>query len=135
MKRFWVIAIGKEQYWLQMVQKAVDETSVIVETLYFNTLDEFLHSDLRPDPDTLLLVDISGQTAVREMVQKLRKLGWQYVVAVAAIPSVKEAHAILHDAGGYDYWRKTYQIPVIRANLEKCLDELEMAYPAGGNHE
>jgi hypothetical protein len=135
MKRFWVIAIGRETYWLKMVKKAVNETPVIGVTRCFNTLDDFLKFSKEPDLDTLLLVDISERTAVKNTVQKLRELGWQYVVVVATDPSVKEIYAVLHDAGGYDYWEKTYQSLVIRANIEKCLDEMKMTYPVRGVHE
>jgi hypothetical protein len=52
-------------------------------------------------------------------------MGWPHVVVVAADPSVKEAHAVLQGNPGYDYWKKTYAASVIRADVTRCLEEIE----------
>lgn len=135
MKLFRVIAIGHEQYWLQMVKKAIDETQVIDASCCFNTIDEFLNFSQETNLVTLLLVNIFEQTAVKTTVQKLREMGWQYVVVVAADPSVNDVYSVLHDAGGYDYWRKTYQSPIIRAQIENFLDEIKITCRAEDIHE
>lgn len=124
MKEIKIITLGQDAYWLQMIKKATDEIITTNELDCFNSIEDFLNSAQKPDPTTLLLIDVSAQLSIKTTIQRLRELGWRYIVAVAADPSIKDAYAVLHDAGGYDYWKKTYQVPVIRVNIEKCFDEM-----------
>ena len=43
---------------------------------------------------------------------------------MAADPSFKEARDVLSEGAAYDYWRKSYETPVIERYIHRCLEEL-----------
>lgn len=126
MRDFRIITLGQDTHWSQTLKDAVDKVFIARDFDDFQSIEDFLDSAHKPDPETLLLIDVSEQPSIKMTVQRLRKLGWPYIIVVAADPSVKEAYVVLHDAGGYDYWQKTYQVPAIRVNIERCLNEIAM---------
>jgi hypothetical protein len=120
-----VCALGQDLYWLEAVRKTGDELLTVEAIPCPGNLVECLDRLPAKDANTLLLVDATWQPGVEQLVQRLRQLGWPYVVVVAADPSVKEAHAVLQGNLGYDYWKKTYAASVIRADVARCLEEIE----------
>lgn len=120
-----VIAVGEDKYWLAAVKK-IEAPWLSVETYpcdrplldCFGCLPE-------PDKDALLLVDVFSEVDISQILSTLLRLGWGYIVVVAADPSAREIYKVLHDAGGFDYWNKTYQAADIRAKVDKCLEEME----------
>lgn len=128
MKRFQIIAIGQDLYWLEVMKKADGAILAVEKILCFNNIKDILADTRSLVHDTLLIIDAFGRPNIKTAVQRVRKLGWQYIVVVSADPSAKEAITVLRDAGGYDYWVKTYCIPDICTNIEKCLEEIAMAH-------
>lgn len=120
-----IIAIGENKDWLDKVKTALDQDANISLIQCGNTLIDSLACLPEADMNTLLLVDANSKVNITEVVSNLSQRGWKYIVVVAADPSVKEAYTILHESGGYDYWKQTYDIPTIRAKTKKCLSEIQ----------
>jgi hypothetical protein len=78
----------------------------------------------RPHREALILIDSALGTDVEMSTSVLRKAGWKYVVVVAANPTWKQARAVLREAGGFDYWSRTYDPMILRADLMRCWQEM-----------
>jgi hypothetical protein len=120
-----ILAIGLDEYWLTAVQKATASQSNYVRTRKFS--GDPLKCDFalpRPNTNTLLLLDASGQLDMEQVVRKYRSAGWKYVIVVAADSSFKQAVSILRRNLGYDYWEKTYEDSEIYKRIEECFEEI-----------
>jgi hypothetical protein len=131
MRRYQVYALGQDTYWLKAVARIADE-SISVKLIHCTQgYPECLPRLPQADREALILVDATGQSDVATVVQWLRGQGWRYVVVVAADPSSREAHAVLREAEGYDYWTKTYASKIIRRSIEECLSEMRQGKDEG----
>ena len=120
-----VIAVGEDQYWLAAVKK-IEAPWLSVETISCDRpLLDCFGCLPAPDKESLLLVDACSKVDLSEIVSELARLGWGYIVVVAADPSARESSRVLQESGVVDYWDKTYQIADIRASVEKCLQDMQ----------
>jgi hypothetical protein len=124
MNRPRVWALGQDLHWLETVKRAFDDPDRVEIVECPGNLADCLDRLSQSAEKALLLLDASGQRDIASVVRMLRNLGWHYVVVVAADPSVNEARAVLRRNLGYDYWRKTYSVPVVRADIERGFEEL-----------
>ena len=67
-------------------------------------------TQLIPEPDSALLIDVVGQTDAVKLVQLARSLGWQHVVVIASNRQWMDALAVLQ-AGASTYRMKTNSVP------------------------
>jgi hypothetical protein len=119
-----VWAMGQDRYWLETVQRALDDPALAKIVDCPGSVADCLDRLPPAEDRALLLVDASGQHDIVRIVQALRDAGWRYVVVAAADPSVKEARAILRGGLGYDYWKKTYATSVVRSDILRGVEEI-----------
>ena len=112
-----VLAMGQDQYWLRAVEAGADEQTEVHTVPGEEGLINCLRQLPPVSPDTLLLIDATGQADIRRVVRRLRADGWKRVIILAADPSFREAHAVLQEASGYDYLPKSYDPGAIRRLL------------------
>ncbi len=120
-----IIAFGQEAPWLEAVKAAAGSSFVVEAIQASGDLLNNMASLPEADTNAIFLVDTYGQPNIEMVVRGLRDLGWQHIVVVATDLSVKEARAILRKNLAYDYWGKTFDDPVIRAQIYRCLDEIK----------
>jgi hypothetical protein len=110
--------------WLTTVLSAAKD-EFVVKAVEHPLSDPRCRAELgEPPARGLLLVDATLAPDVEKSIPCLREAGWEYVVVVAAKPDYKQARAVLRDAGGFDYWSKTYDSRILRADLMRCWEEM-----------
>lgn len=115
-----VVAMGQDQYWLRAVEAGADEQTEVHTVRCEEGLINCLRRLPPAHPDTLLLVDATGQADIRRVARRLRADGWRRVIILAADPSFREARAVLQEASGYDYQPKSYDPGAIRRMLSQA---------------
>jgi len=120
-----LVAFGMDKYWIGSVKRVMKGWEVGVAAIKCTGNLKVCLSRL-PDPDenSVVIVDASGQSQMKEIVASLRSRGWQYVIVVAADPNAKEAISILRPNLAYDYWEKTYDNTEIGNRIRQCFDEI-----------
>jgi hypothetical protein len=120
-----ILAMGQDMYWLTAVHKAAASLPALVSPLKASTKPVRDPSQLpRPNNNTVLLVDASGQLNLEGLVTDLRTRGFEYVIVVAADPSAKQAISMLRGSLSYDYWEKTYDEIELRERIKKGITEI-----------
>ena len=120
-----ILAVGQDDYWLNAVHQATSDWTAHPATLKCSgALLKCISNLPRPKANIILLIDASGQEDLPRIVKELRRVGWKYVIIVAADPSAKEATSVLRRSLGYDYWPKTYDDHKIRNQIKNCFDEI-----------
>jgi hypothetical protein len=121
-----IYAFGKDPYWLVALKKATANSTIeLVCNLCEGCILESVEKLSLADKESIILLDVYGQTDIWKTVRTLRMLGWRFIIVVAADRSEKAAIKILHDELGFDYWEKTYDAQETRLNIEQCLGEIE----------
>lgn len=120
-----IYAISRDKHWLDAISRIADSSIVVITIECSNAYPECLESVAEDQPRSLLLLDATGQTNLRESVVELRDLGWRYVIVVAADQSSSEARAVLQSGLAYDYQKKSYAVGVIRRSISQTLREID----------
>lgn len=120
-----VYALGQDAYWVDAMVRSGDESVRVQPIRCPGGYDECLGQVAEIARDVLLFVDATDQQDVVATAARLQQLGFRYVVVVAADPSAREAHAVFQEGKAFDYIQKTYVSQVIRADIARCLAEIE----------
>jgi len=117
------VCSGSSRWLATVLSAAKDE--FVVKVVECQLSDPRRWAELgRPSGTALMLIDSALGPDIEKSIPILRKAGWKHVVVVAANPTWKQARAVLRDAGGFDYWSKTYDPKILRADLMRCLQEM-----------
>jgi len=122
MRKWSVYAVGQDGDWLEAIRQldgdGIRVRGAIRGSDYVKRLGRIPRGERKA---LLLIIDAAGQRELIQTIQQLRRQGWRHVVVVATAPSPGQTHAVLHDAGASDIWRKSYTPAVIRRYFDECL--------------